>query len=115
MLDWQAAQWGQGIRDVHYFLTDSLPADVLAANEQELVQYYLEVLASHGVVLGFAETWYQYRGFSFQTWMTIVVSMGFGAMTEHMDELMPEIHRRCLASIERLQLGDWLDEVLADA
>ena len=115
MLDWQAAQWGQGIRDVQYFLTDSLPADVLAANEQALVEYYLELLASHGVVLDFADVWYQYRGFSFQTWMTIVVSMGFGAMTEHMDELMPEIHRRCLASIERLQLGSWLDEVLADA
>ena len=30
MLDWQAAHWGKGIRDVQYFLIDSLPADVLA-------------------------------------------------------------------------------------
>jgi aminoglycoside/choline kinase family phosphotransferase len=112
MLDWQAAQWGKGIRDVQYFLTDSLPADVLANNEQALVRYYLQSLAAHGVQLDFEETWYQYRGFSFQTWMTIVVSMGFGAMTDDMDEVMPEIHRRCIASIERLELGEWLDEVL---
>ena len=31
MLDWQAAHWGKGIRDVEYFLVDSLPAEVLAA------------------------------------------------------------------------------------
>ena len=76
------------------------------------MRYYIEQLALHGVELDFEETWYQYRGFAFQTWMTIVVSMGFGAMTEDMDEVMPEIHRRCIASIERLQLGAWLDEVL---
>jgi aminoglycoside/choline kinase family phosphotransferase len=112
MLDWQAAQWGKGIRDVQYFLTDSLPADVLADNEKELVKYYLDALADNGVQLDFSETWYQYRGFSFQTWMTIVVSMGFGAMTDDMDAVMPEIHRRCIASIERLELGKWLDEVI---
>jgi aminoglycoside phosphotransferase (APT) family kinase protein len=112
MLDWQAAQWGKGIRDVQYFLTDSLPADVLAENEVSLVTYYLEALAAKGVQLDFDETWYQYRGFSFQTWMTIIVSMGFGVMTDDMDEVMPEIHRRCIASIERLELGKWLDEVI---
>ncbi|MCZ6829866.1 MAG: phosphotransferase [Gammaproteobacteria bacterium] len=112
MLDWQAAQWAKGIRDVQYFLTDSLPADILAANEEALVTYYLAALADNGVKLGFDETWHQYRGFSFQTWMTIIVSLGFGAMTEDMDEVMPEIHRRCIDSIERLALGEWLDEVL---
>jgi hypothetical protein len=29
-----------------------------------------------------------------------------------MDEVMPEIHRRCIASIERLELGKLLDEVI---
>jgi len=113
MLDWQAAQWGKGIRDVQYFLTDSLPADILAEHEQSLVRYYLDALTANGVTLEFDETWYQYRSFSFQTWMTIVVSMGFGAMTDDMDTVMPEIHRRCIASIERLQLGSVLDEILA--
>jgi aminoglycoside phosphotransferase (APT) family kinase protein len=112
MLDWQAAQWGKGIRDVQYFLTDSLPADVLAAHEEELVRYYIDAVAANGVKLDFEETWYQYRSFSFQTWMTIIVSMGFGAMTGDMDEVMPEIHRRCIASIERLELGKLLDEVI---
>ena len=34
MLDWQATHWGKGIRDVQYFLIDSLPADTLAAHER---------------------------------------------------------------------------------
>ncbi len=112
MLDWQAVQWGKGVRDVQYFLTDSLPAELLARHEGELFYFYLEQVSAHGVALDPAESWHQYRGFSFQTWMTIVVSMGLGAMTEAMDEVMPEIHRRCIASIERLQLAEWLDEVL---
>jgi len=112
MLDWQAAQWGKGIRDVQYFLTDSLPAEVLAGHEQELVHFYHDLLTEKGVEIDFDEIWHQYRGFSFQTWMTIIVSIGFGAMTDDMDELMPEIHRRCIASIERLDLAGWLDEVL---
>ena len=85
---------------------------MLAANEEALVKYYLSALADNGLELDFDETWYQYRGFSFQTWMTIVVSMGFGVMTDDMNEVMPEIHRRCIASIERLELGKWLDEVI---
>jgi hypothetical protein len=76
------------------------------------VRYYVEAVASNGVELDFEESWYQYRSFSFQTWMTIVVSMGLGAMTDDMDEVMPVIHRRCIASIERLELGKLLDEVI---
>lgn len=112
MLDWQAAQWAKGIRDVQYFLTDSLPADLLAEHEDELVHFYHDLLVEKGVDISFDEIWHQYRGYSFQTWVTIIVSIGFGAMTEDMDELMPEIHRRCIASIERLDLAGWLDEVL---
>jgi aminoglycoside phosphotransferase (APT) family kinase protein len=114
MLDWQAAQWGKGIRDVQYFLTDSLPADLLAAHERELVGDYLDSLAGYGVEQTFDEIWYQYRGFSFQTWMTIIVSMGFAVMTDDMNSIMPEIHRRCIASIERLDLQGWMDEVLTE-
>ena len=48
MLDWQAAHWGKGIRDVEYFLVDALPADVLAEHERELVDYYVQRRAHHG-------------------------------------------------------------------
>jgi len=44
--------------------------------------------------------------------VAIVVSIGFGSMTDDMDKLMPEMRRRCIAAIERLDLAGWLDEVL---
>jgi len=109
MLDWQAAQWGKGIRDVQYMLIDSLPAEVLAAHEEELVRFYLSALAANGVTLGFDEAWEQYRAYSFQTFMTIVVSLGLGAMTERQD-VMKEILARSIAAVERLRFGEWLDQ-----
>jgi len=112
MLDWQAAQWGKGIRDVQYMLIDSLPAEVLAAHEEELVRFYLSALAANGVTLGFDEAWEQYRAYSFQTFMTIVVSLGLGAMTERQD-VMEEILARSIAAVERLRFGEWLDRLVS--
>jgi hypothetical protein len=112
MLDWQAVHWGKGMRDVQYLLIDSLPSQHLEAREQQLVQHYLSALATHGVDLSFEEGWEQYRALSFQTWMTIVVSLGLGALTEK-DALMKEILSRSIAAIRRLRFAEWLD-ALAD-
>lgn len=108
MLDWQAVQWGKGIRDVQYFLIDSLPANLLASHEEELVRYYLAELAGHGVSLPFEEAWEQYRAYSFQTLITIVVSIGSGSMVG-MDRVMEQILVRSLAAIERLRFAEWAD------
>ncbi|MEM9256383.1 MAG: phosphotransferase [Pseudomonadota bacterium] len=113
MLDWQAAHWGKGVRDVQYFLINSLPADFLADNEQELVSYYVSRCSHYGVAVDFEETWEQYRGFTFHTLMTIVVSIGFGALNEEQDQLMAEILRRAIAAIGRVDYHDWLDDLLS--
>lgn len=112
MLDWQAAHWGKGIRDVQYFLIDSLPADTLAAHEQDLVAYYVERRAHHGEAIDLEQTWQEYRSFTFHTLMTIVVSIGFGALNEEQDELMAEILRRAVAAVQRVDYAGWLDDYL---
>ena len=114
MLDWQAAHWGKGVRDVAYFLTDSLPADTLAQHERELVDYYVERRGHHGTAVDGEATWEDYRGFSYHTLMTIVVSIGFGALNEEQDVLMGEILRRAVAAAERLDYPAWLDAFLAE-
>ena len=108
MLDFQAAHWGKGIRDVQYFLIDSLPAETLARQERDLVACYVEALAREGVALPLEEAWWQYRGFSFQTLMTIVVSLGLGPLTEK-DHVMEEILRRAVAAVERVDFEGWLN------
>jgi hypothetical protein len=114
MIDFQAAHWGKGIRDVQYFLIDSLPADMLAVNEHALVRFYTEQLAEQGVQLSFETAWEQYRAYSFQTLMTIVVSLGLGPLTEG-DVLMSEITRRAVAACERLDFRGWLEQTIISA
>jgi len=113
MLDWQAAHWGKGVRDVQYFLTDSLPVATLAAHERALVAYYVERRAHHGTAIDLEQTWQEYRSFTFHTLMTIVVSIGFGALNAEQDVLMGEILRRSVAVVERVDYAGWLRDFLA--
>ncbi len=112
MLDWQAVHWGKGIRDVQYFLIDSLPADVLAANERELVDYYVQRRGHYGTAVDAEQTWQEYRSLSYHTLMTIIVSIGFGALNEEQDALMEELLKRAVAAVERLDYAGWLEDFL---
>lgn len=113
MLDWQAAHWGKGVRDVQYFLIDSLPVHVLAEQERELLDYYLERRAVYGAPLDRDVAWQEYRSFTFHTLFTIVVSIGFGALNEEQDTLMTEILRRAVAAVRRVDYAGWLRDHLA--
>ena len=110
MLDFQAAHWSKGIRDVQYFLVNSMRADDLAQHEQELLRFYCDALASHGVSLGAEEARAQYRAFSFQPLMTIVTSLGLGPLTEN-DALMTEVLARALAAVERTDFYGWAERL----
>ena len=113
MLVWQAVHWGKGVRDVQYFLIDSLPANVLAEHERDLVDFYVAKRADYGTAIDPEQTWQDYRSFSYHTLMTIVVSIGFGALNEEQDLLMQEILNRAIAAVERVDYGGWLDNFLA--
>ena len=110
MLDWQAVQWAKVIRDVQYFLINSMQEDVLAENERSLIEHYVAELGRHGVTLDAEEAWAQYRAYSFQTLMTSVVSLGLGTMTD-MDEVLQVILARSVAAVRRVGIGDWLAEL----
>ena len=81
MIDFQGMQWCHGIRDVQYFLINSLDEDLLAEHEWDLVDRYVAALARHGIVLDRAEAQERYRAYSFQTLMVAVVSLGLGSLT----------------------------------
>ncbi|GAB5453590.1 MAG: phosphotransferase [Halioglobus sp.] len=113
MLDWQAVHWGKGIRDVQYFLSNSVPTEVLAGCERELVNYYVEQCRRHGAALDADAVWQDYRGCSFQPLMTLVVSIGFGGLNPEQDAVMTEVLRRAVASVQRLDYPGWLEQHLA--
>ncbi len=115
MLDFQAAHWGKGLRDVQYFLIMALPEPVLAAHERELVDYYVQCRSRYGAPLEPERAWRDYRSLSYHALMTMVVSIGLGALNEEQDALMAEILRRAVAAVERLDYPGWLDAYLSGA
>ncbi|MGI9288377.1 MAG: phosphotransferase [Pseudomonadales bacterium] len=113
MLDFQAVHWGKGIRDVQYFLIDSLPTEILAAHEQDLVRYYVDRRGHHGTAIELDRTWQEYRSFTYHTLMTIVVSIGFGALNKEQNSLMEEILGRAVAAVQRVDYAGWLEDFLS--
>jgi hypothetical protein len=108
MLDFQGVQWCPGMRDVQYFLINSLEPALLVANEESLIDHYTGELARRGVALAPADAREQYRAFSFQTLMVGVVPLGMGGMTERAATL-ETVLRRGTAAIDRLGFADWLE------
>ena len=108
LIDFQATHWSKGMRDVQYFLINSLETDVLEANETELIGGYCDELAQRGVSLSRRDAFEQYRAFSFQTLMVGVVPLGLGSLTER-DATVRTITRRSAAAVERLGFREWLE------
>jgi hypothetical protein len=108
MLDFQGMHWCKGIRDVQYFLINSLEPELLAGHEGELIDDYRAALAERGVALDAEAARDQYRAFSFQTLMVAVTSIGLGSLTER-DATLRTVLRRSVAAIDRLGFADWLE------
>jgi aminoglycoside phosphotransferase (APT) family kinase protein len=114
MIDFQGAHWGKGIRDVNYFLVNSMPPDLLADHEEELIAGYCEERTRLGAPLTVDDAFGEYRGFSFQTLMTAVVSLGLGSFTDSA-EVMQMMLERSLAATRRLDFEGWLDAQIEQA
>ncbi len=110
MLDFQGMYWCKGIRDVQYFLINSLEPGLLARHEGELIDHYVAELAAQGVALDPQAARDQYRSFSFQTLMVAVTSIGLGSLTERAETLRTVL-RRGVAAVDRLGFGDWLADL----
>lgn len=108
MIDFQAAHWSKGIRDVQYFLINSMDPKLLAEHEARLIGFYCNALAERGVTLTLEDALEQYRAFSFQTLVVGVVPLGLGNLTER-SETVRAITERSTAAIERLGFREWLD------
>jgi len=74
-LDWQVAQRGQGMRDVGYFLGNSLAIETRREHDEALIRVYLAALAEAGVAPApFSVAWEQYRLHVLYGWIAAVVT-----------------------------------------
>ena len=68
-------QRGQGLRDVTYFLTNSLSVETRRARGEELIRVYLAALAAAGAPpVPFSLAWEQHRLHALYTWISAIVT-----------------------------------------
>ena len=81
--DWQVFHKMNGLRDVAYFLTHSIPTELRRAEEKNLLGRYLGGLAESGAgndAPSLAEAFDTYRLLSVDGWIAIVFTLAAGGM-----------------------------------
>lgn len=82
-LDWQVIQRAPGMKDVSYFLCNSLRSELRREHEKSLIRGYLETLgglAAHG--LSFDEAWRQHRLFALYSWLAATFTAAASGLQE---------------------------------
>ena len=78
-LDWAMVGCAPGMRDVAYFLGNSVPTDLRRAQERQLIDRYCKGIAVHGAALDVDEAWDQYKVHLISAWIAAVVTAGMGS------------------------------------
>jgi aminoglycoside phosphotransferase (APT) family kinase protein len=85
LYDWAVAGRAPGMRDVAYFLCNSLPAQTRRAHQDALLGRYLSALADHAVELHKVVADEQLRLFSVYSWIAAASTAAMGAQWQPID------------------------------
>lgn len=83
--DWAVAGRAPGVRDVAYFLCNSLPVETRRLEGEALLGRYLSALADHGVTLDRNTADEQYRLFSVYSWIAAASTAAIGSQWQPVD------------------------------
>jgi Phosphotransferase enzyme family len=110
-LDWQVAQPGQGLRDVTYFLTNSLSVETRRAHGEELIRVYLAALAEAGAPpVPFSLAWEQHRLHALYTWIACIVTAAAATLQQE-SVVRAGLERSSAAVLELDSLGALREQV----
>lgn len=109
--DWAVASRAPGVRDVAYFMCNSVPIEVRRAHEQSLLARYLEALAAKGWQLDEQTAQEQYRIFSIYSWIAAVSTAAMGTQWQPVEVTRPAL-LSTTAAIEDLDVVGLLKERL---
>jgi aminoglycoside phosphotransferase (APT) family kinase protein len=110
--DWQVVQAGPGLRDVSYFLVNSVDTELRRRHEGELLALYLATLSEGGVRgLEFADAWEGHRLFALYTWIAISVTAATSGLQAR--GIVRRAIERTGAALQDLGSFDALDTLLA--
>lgn len=91
LFDWAVACRSPGLRDVAYFMCNSLPIEVRRSEQDALLERYLAVLASHGWELDAGTASDQYRLFSVYSWIAAVSTAAMGEQWQPVEVTRPAL------------------------
>jgi hypothetical protein len=109
--DWAVASRAPGVRDVAYFLCNSLPVETRRAEQDSLLGRYREALAANGWTLDAQTVSDQYRLFSIYSWIAAVSTAAMGSQWQPVEVTRPALISTT-AAIEDLDVLGLLSERL---
>ncbi|MBM4267712.1 MAG: hypothetical protein FJ144_14060 [Deltaproteobacteria bacterium] len=110
-LDWAVLSRAPGMRDVSYFLCNSIPPDVRRANEKDLIDLYCGTLAEAGCRLDRNRAQAQYRLGAVYSWIAATTTAAMGSQWQKQTVGLAGM-RRATESIVDLGTVDALRERL---
>lgn len=109
--DWAVACRAPGVRDVAYFLCNSLPVQIRRTEEGALLTRYREALAVHGWILDENTVYQQYRLFSIYSWIAAVSTAATGTQWQPVEVTRPAL-LSTTAAAEDLDVIGLLNQLL---
>lgn len=101
LLDWACTCRAPGIRDVSYYLCNSVPAAVRRQHQSTLLARYLEKLeASGGIAARFEEAWRQYRRLASCSWIAATATAAAGSRMQPTDVGLRAMERATEAIVD---------------
>jgi hypothetical protein len=111
LLDWAMVSRAPGLRDVAYFIGNSIPHEVRQHHEQDLLRTYLAALAGHGVEIGWDDAWDTYRLQIITGWIAAAMTASMGDTLQPLEIGMRATERSNLA-LEELEVVPLLRQKL---
>ncbi len=97
-LDWACTAKAPGMRDVSYFLSSSISAELRRAEERDLLTLYLEGLErAGGTAPSFDEAWLQYRLYAACGWIAATATAAAGSRMQALEIGMRSMKRSTTA------------------
>ena len=111
LLDWAVVGFGVGMRDIAYFIGNSVSTEFRRQHERRLIERYCAAVGAAGVPSPVEDAWDQYRLHMVSPWVAAVVTASYGNAMQSV-----EVGRRAVQrsdrSIADLGTVDLLRELL---
>ena len=99
-LDWAVLGFAPGMRDLAYFIGNSVSTEFRREHERRLVSRYCDARRAAGVELALDAAWMQYRLQMTTGWVAAVVTAGFGSALQPIEIGMRAVERANTALVD---------------